>query len=135
HLVEISLDLEISYKLSESLNIQDNGQHLVEISSDLEISCELSESLDIQDNGTHKGQHLVEIPGLLPYINEQIVFAINDTFSNWPIAEHYVGLICITSFCDHHVEHQLSPNTMIFAPVNHHFSNECYKDIHHLVVN
>ncbi|CAG8736641.1 17530_t:CDS:2, partial [Racocetra fulgida] len=180
-----------------------NGQHLVEISSDLEIFRELSESLNVQDNGIHKGQHLVEIPGPLPYINEQIVFVVNDTFPNWPIAEHYVGqygcqkgfipvkirnktdkngrltnlyfkckfggtyqpkkivilqnqhnkgskklncnwqlnlslatgLIRITSFCDHHVEHQLSPDTMIFAPVNRRFSDECCEDIRHLVVN
>ncbi|CAG8732725.1 28765_t:CDS:2 [Dentiscutata erythropus] len=47
--------------------------------------------LQVQDNGTHKGQHLVEMSGLLPYINEQIVFSIDDTFPNWLIAEHYIA--------------------------------------------
>ncbi|CAG8811241.1 11436_t:CDS:1, partial [Racocetra fulgida] len=38
----------------------------------------------------HKGQDLVGINGPLPHINKPIVFAIDDTFPNWPIAEHYV---------------------------------------------
>ncbi|CAG8802591.1 5862_t:CDS:1, partial [Racocetra fulgida] len=40
---------------------------------------------------THKGQDLVGINGALPHINKAIVFAIDDTFPNWSIAEHYVA--------------------------------------------
>ncbi|CAG8838410.1 6836_t:CDS:2, partial [Cetraspora pellucida] len=45
------------------------------------------------------------------------------------------SMICITSFNDHYVEHQLSPDTNIFAPVNHQFSDDCREEIRHLVVN
>ncbi|CAG8597049.1 25975_t:CDS:2, partial [Gigaspora rosea] len=36
-------------------------------------------------------QVLVGINGPLPHINKAIVFAIDDTFPNWSIAEHYVA--------------------------------------------
>ncbi|CAG8759463.1 24090_t:CDS:1, partial [Gigaspora rosea] len=39
-----------------------------------------------QDNGTYKGQPLVKISGPLSYINKQIVFSIDNIFSNWLIA-------------------------------------------------
>ncbi|CAG8799364.1 18983_t:CDS:1, partial [Racocetra fulgida] len=45
------------------------------------------------------------------------------------------SMIRITSFNDHHVEHQLSPDTNIFAPVNRRFSDDCREEIRHLVVN
>ncbi|CAG8799128.1 24451_t:CDS:10 [Gigaspora margarita] len=45
------------------------------------------------------------------------------------------GMVRITSFNDCHVEHQLSPNTNIFAPANCRFSNDCHEEICHLVVN
>ncbi|CAG8840197.1 2776_t:CDS:2, partial [Cetraspora pellucida] len=44
-------------------------------------------------------------------------------------------MIRITSFNDHHVEHQLLPDTNIFAPVNRRFSDDCREEIRHLVVN
>ncbi|CAG8821344.1 32035_t:CDS:1 [Gigaspora margarita] len=168
----------------------------------LETSTELSD-LQVQDNSTYKGQSLVEISGPLPYINEEIVFFIDDTFPNWLIAEHYIaqygcqkgfvpikirnktdkngrlinlyykcefggtyqpkktvdlqsqhnkgskklncnwqlnlslstGLIHITSLCKQHIDYQLLPDTMIFAPINRRFSNEYHEDIRHLVVN
>ncbi|CAG8435362.1 8848_t:CDS:2 [Scutellospora calospora] len=152
---------------------------------------------------THKGQDLVGINGALPHINKAIVFAIDDIFPNWSIAEHYVaeygrqkgfvpikirnktdrnrclinlyykckfsrtyqpkktnnlqnqhnkgskklncdwkanlsfatGVVQITSFNDNHVEHQLSPDTKIFAPINHRFSDDCHEEIRHLTVN
>ncbi|CAG8735918.1 10888_t:CDS:2, partial [Dentiscutata erythropus] len=104
----------------------------------------------------HKGQDLVGINGLLPHINKAIVFTIDDTFPNWPIAEHYIaeygcskklncnwkvnlsfatGVVHITHFNDNHVEHQLSPDTKIFAPVNRRFSDDCCEEIRHLAVN
>ncbi|CAG8713217.1 18279_t:CDS:2, partial [Racocetra fulgida] len=137
-------DLEISHELSESLDIQDNGihkgQHLVEILSDLEISYELSESLDVQDNG----QHLVEILSDLEISRKLSEIILQNQYNkgskklncDWQLnLLSAMGLIRITSFCNHHIEHQLSPDTMIFAPVNCHFSNECHEDIRHLVVN
>ncbi|CAG8542026.1 4126_t:CDS:2 [Dentiscutata heterogama] len=152
---------------------------------------------------THKGQDLVGINSALPHINKAIVFAIDNTFPNWSIAEHYVaeygrqkgfvpikirnktdrngrlinlyykcefsgtyqlkktnnlqnqhnkgskklncdwkanlsfatGVVRITSFNDNHVEHQLSLDTKIFAPVNHRFSDDCREEIRHLTVN
>ncbi|CAG8683158.1 863_t:CDS:2, partial [Cetraspora pellucida] len=152
---------------------------------------------------THKGQDLVGINGTLPHINKAIVFAIDDTFPNWLIAEHYVaeyscqkgfvpikicnktdrneclinlyykcefsrtyqpkktnnlqnqhnkvskklnydwkanlsfatGVVQITSFNNNHVEHQLSPNTKIFAPINRRFSDDCHEEIRHLTIN
>ncbi|CAG8845031.1 3581_t:CDS:2, partial [Gigaspora margarita] len=54
------------------------------------LNLETSKNLYVQDNRTHKGQHLTQISGLLPHINERIKFSINDTFPSWPIAEHYI---------------------------------------------
>ncbi|CAG8721889.1 13737_t:CDS:2 [Cetraspora pellucida] len=45
------------------------------------------------------------------------------------------GVVQITSFNDNHVEHQLSPDTKIFALVNRRFSDDCCEEIHHLTVN
>ncbi|CAG8739868.1 14517_t:CDS:2, partial [Dentiscutata erythropus] len=55
---------------------------------------------------------------------------------NWRInLSSATGVVCITSFNDHHVKHQLFPDTNIFAPANHRFSDDCREEIRHLVVN
>ncbi|CAG8605704.1 19720_t:CDS:2, partial [Racocetra fulgida] len=142
--------------------------------SDLDSSVVPQELTEMSDNEIYKGQGLVEIYGILPNITKRIVFAIDDTFPNWSIAEHYVtqyghqkgfmtikirnkidnngrskklncdwkinlssatGLVHITSFNDHYTEHQLSPDTNIFAPINRWFSDDCRDEIQHLVIN
>ncbi|CAG8729949.1 3407_t:CDS:2, partial [Gigaspora rosea] len=168
-----------------------------------EVHDEIYDEVHEEIHETHKGQDLVGINGPLPHINKAIVFAIDDTFPNWSIAEHYVaeygcqkgfvaikirnktnrngrlinlyykcefsrtyqpkktnnlpiqhnkgfkklncnwkvnlscatGVVRITSFNDNHVEHQLLPDTKIFAPVNRRFSDDCREEICYLVVN
>ncbi|CAG8824586.1 25154_t:CDS:1, partial [Cetraspora pellucida] len=225
-----ALDLNFSRELLDSAQeLMDSSQELLESSQELvetfpdeerdETHDETHDEVHDEAHGeaydeahdetfdevheVHKGQDLVGINGPLPHINKPIVFAIDDTFPNWPIAEHYVtqyghqkgfvaikirsktdhnghltnlyykyefggtyqskktnnlqnqhnkgskkincdwkvnlssatSMIRITSFNDHHVEHQLSPDTNIFAPVNCRFSDDCHKEIRHLVVN
>ncbi|CAG8656724.1 23908_t:CDS:2 [Dentiscutata erythropus] len=45
------------------------------------------------------------------------------------------SVVHITHFNDNHVEYQLSPDTKIFAPVNHQFSDDCREEICYLAVN
>ncbi|CAG8817752.1 19439_t:CDS:1, partial [Racocetra persica] len=45
------------------------------------------------------------------------------------------GLVRITSFNNHYTEHQLSPDTNIFALINHQFSDDYHDKICHLVIN
>ncbi|CAG8758495.1 10786_t:CDS:2, partial [Gigaspora rosea] len=145
------------------------------------FNLETSENLYEGDNGTHKEQHLTDISGPLPHINEQIEFSINDTFpmhnktdKNGCLTNLYykcefggtyqpkktvnlqnqrnkgtkkvnctwtlnllsaTGFIRITNLHDLHIEHQLSPDTRIFAPINRQFSDECCEEIRHLVVS
>ncbi|CAG8833588.1 2236_t:CDS:2, partial [Gigaspora margarita] len=55
---------------------------------------------------------------------------------NWQLnLSLVIGFVHITSLHDHHVEHQLSPDTRIFAPINCQFSDKCREAICHLVVN
>ncbi|CAG8725971.1 10244_t:CDS:1 [Gigaspora margarita] len=56
-----------------------------------EVHDETYDEVHEEMHKTHKGQNLVGINGPLPHINKAIVFTINDTFSNWSIAEHYVA--------------------------------------------
>ncbi|CAG8464521.1 11081_t:CDS:2 [Scutellospora calospora] len=225
-----ALDLNFSQELLDSAQeLMDSSQELLESSQELvetfpdeerdethdethdEVHDEAhSEAYDEVHDETfdevhevHKGQDLVGINDPLPHINKPIVFAIDDTFPNWLIAEYYVtqygrqkgfvaikircktdhnghltnlyykcefggtyqskktnnlqnqhnkgskkincdwkvnlssatSMIHITSFNDHHVEHQLLPDTNIFAPVNRRFSDDCHEEIRHLVVN
>ncbi|CAG8654414.1 6725_t:CDS:1 [Racocetra fulgida] len=54
------------------------------------LDLDILENLNEEEKETHKGQHLIRISSPLSPISKQIVFAINDTFPNWLIAEHYV---------------------------------------------
>ncbi|CAG8709169.1 2769_t:CDS:1, partial [Racocetra persica] len=58
--------------------------------SNLDSSVAPQELTEMLDNKIYKGQDLVRIYSILPNITKRIVFAIDDTFSNWSIAEHYV---------------------------------------------
>ncbi|CAG8639679.1 11574_t:CDS:2, partial [Racocetra fulgida] len=193
--------LDSAHELADSFQESvDSSQEIVDLSQEL-LHDETDETHETYE--THKGQDLFMINGSLPHINKLIVFAVDDTFPKWPIAEHYIdeygrqkgfiaikirsktdhngrllnlyykcefgrtyqpkktnnlqnqhnkgskklncdwkvnlpfatGVVRITSFNDHHVEHQLLPDTEIFAPKNRWFSDECREEIRHLVVN
>ncbi|CAG8809271.1 20401_t:CDS:1, partial [Gigaspora rosea] len=78
--------------VNSSQKLIDLPQELVNSSQKLiDLPQELVESpQELVNYEIYKEQELVGVNGLLLQINKTIVFAINNTFYNWPIAEHYV---------------------------------------------
>ncbi|CAG8791529.1 4112_t:CDS:1, partial [Gigaspora rosea] len=54
---------------------------------------------------------------------------------SWRINLSATDMVRIASFNDHYIKHQLFPDTNIFVPANHQFSDNCHEEIHYLIVN
>ncbi|CAG8761845.1 26729_t:CDS:2, partial [Dentiscutata erythropus] len=127
------------------------GQHLTEISRPLphineQIEFSINDTFSIC-NKTDKNGHLTNLFYKCKFddtyqakktvnLQSQHNKSSKKVNCTWkPNLSLATGFIHIISLDNHHVKHQLLPDTRIFAPINCRFSDKCHKDICHLVVS
>ncbi|CAG8763619.1 24345_t:CDS:2, partial [Dentiscutata erythropus] len=78
--------LDFAHELADSFQESvDSSQEIADLSQEL-LHDEINKTHE-----TYKGQDLAIVNGSLPRIKKPIVFAVDDTFPDWPIAEHYIA--------------------------------------------